>query len=213
MEDEIWALISEAENLYEVSTFGRVRRVGSDNLLGQWKNNKGYLMVSLSVNGRNKQRLVHRLVALGFIENPDNKNEVNHIDFDPTNNYVTNLEWLTHQENMQHTADAGRLGKAFCIRGHERTKDNIYPKSNGCIACNRMKSTAYQGNPITRPGSTWTREYCPKGHRQVLTNIYISKSKDRANPVIKCKSCRHDMAVKRWQRGKRIMTKYFGGGE
>ena len=63
-------------------------------------NNSGYLQIKLiAVNGKRKGELVHRLVALHFIENPEGKPEVNHIDRDKQNNSVENLEWVTHGEN------------------------------------------------------------------------------------------------------------------
>lgn len=74
-------------------------------------NHDGYKVVS--INNRNIG--VHRLVALAFISNeePLIKKEVNHIDFDRTNNRVENLEWLSHAENIKHSADNGRYIPKF----------------------------------------------------------------------------------------------------
>ena len=64
---------------------------------------KGYLRVSLSKNNKVKRFLVHRLVACCFIDNVDGKICVNHIDGNKENNHVSNLEWVSHSENEQHS--------------------------------------------------------------------------------------------------------------
>jgi len=70
---------------------------------------RGYSNVCIVVNGKRKYCLVHRLVAMTFIPNPLNKKQVNHIDGNKKNNNVTNLEWCTNQENMQHASKMGLL--------------------------------------------------------------------------------------------------------
>ena len=62
---------------------------------------------SVRLYGINLQ--VHRLVAMVFIPNPENKPEVNHIDCNPSNNHVSNLEWVTHRENLEHQYKTGGL--------------------------------------------------------------------------------------------------------
>lgn len=114
--EEIWKDVNGYE--YQVSNKGNVRskdkhqffwnsvknceRVLKGRLLKPYKYESGYLIVTLYKNGKPKPILVHRLVAETFIENPLNKKEVNHIDCDKGNNNVSNLEWVTPKENMQH---------------------------------------------------------------------------------------------------------------
>lgn len=61
-----------------------------------------YELVTISENNIRYKYLVHRLVAIHFIPNPNNYNEVNHINFDKTNNTVSNLEWCSRKENNNH---------------------------------------------------------------------------------------------------------------
>ena len=89
------------EGLYEVSNLGRVRRNGK--ILKPWKNNWGYLLVSLCKNGIVRNARIHRLVALAFIPNPQNLPQVNHKDEDKTNNAVSNLEWCTAGYNINYS--------------------------------------------------------------------------------------------------------------
>lgn len=92
---------------YMVSTHGRVRK--GHRFLSQVRRN-GYPTVALYDQQRGKCRLeyVHRLVAKLFLERRPDQQQVNHIDFDRTNNHVSNLEWCTNKENCQHTSRAGR---------------------------------------------------------------------------------------------------------
>jgi hypothetical protein len=72
----------------------------------------GYLRVKLSKNGKTKKCRVHRLVAEAFLDNPEKKPEVNHIDEDKTNNQVENLEWIWHKDNINHGTHNERSAKA-----------------------------------------------------------------------------------------------------
>ena len=131
--DEIWKPVPGYEGLYEVSTSGRVkacaRTVVGRNQSSEFKRyypekilafhylEHGYTQVYLNKDGHSKGFLVHRLVAQVFIPNPENKPEVNHKDRNAKNNSLTNLEWVTKQENIDHALDNGwnphlsRLGK------------------------------------------------------------------------------------------------------
>lgn len=121
MEQEIWKPISEFEDLYEVSNYGNVRakdryvntatgiRHYKSRMLIQEKTRDGHYRVALCNAGYKKRILVHRLVASAFIPNPNNYPVINHIDGNPANNYVSNLEWTTIQENVLHAYKLGLL--------------------------------------------------------------------------------------------------------
>ena len=75
-------------------------------------NHTSYLFLTLSKEGKTKKFGLHQLMALNFVENPENKPHVNHIDNNGLNNTPSNLEWVTHSENMLHAQKQGRLFNA-----------------------------------------------------------------------------------------------------
>ena len=111
---EIWKDIKNFKGRYKISNHGRVYSLLSKKILIPDVNSKsGYCRVTLLDNEKNKIKfLVHRLVALHFIDNFENKSFVNHIDNNTSNNYIKNLEWVTHSENMIHAEKQGRLFEA-----------------------------------------------------------------------------------------------------
>ena len=119
---ESWKRIKEYRN-YLISDQGRVFNFKFKKFREPQKDTCGYLRVILCKNGIVKTHKVHRLVAIAFIENPENKPTVNHIDSDRTNNFVSNLEWNTHSENAQHGYDIG-LHKSVKGSKHYRAKLN-----------------------------------------------------------------------------------------
>ena len=90
---EIWKPIKNYEELYEVSNLGNVRNAKTLKILCKIKHRQGYQMTSLYKDGKQKYFLIHRLVAIAFIENPKNLEEINHIDENKENNNFSNLEW------------------------------------------------------------------------------------------------------------------------
>lgn len=101
-----WADVLGYEGLYSVSTEGQVYTHKYKKILKP-RSKKGYLNVSLSKNKKRKEFKIHRLVAIDFIPNTENKEQVNHIDGDKNNNKVTNLEWVTQSENIVHSYGLG----------------------------------------------------------------------------------------------------------
>lgn len=104
---ETWKDVEGFDGLYQVSDKGNVRSSYNNNFKGdvfngilkQKKNRSGYMEVSLCKDGRKRSFLVHRLVAIAYIENPFNLTQVNHKDEDKSNPSMDNLEWCTQKYN------------------------------------------------------------------------------------------------------------------
>lgn len=107
MGETIWKPIPGYEDYYLVSENGDVWSVRSKRNLVPKLQKSGYLRIALSVTGCRKDFPIHRLVALAFIPNPENKPTVNHINENKTDNRVENLEWATtHEQNVHGTRTA-----------------------------------------------------------------------------------------------------------
>lgn len=100
--DEEWRDIQGYEGQYRISSKGRVFSVKRNKMLKPCDNGHGYLFVNLYMNSKPKQSKVHRLVAMAFIANPENKRQINHKDGNKRNNAMENLEWSTNSENGIH---------------------------------------------------------------------------------------------------------------
>lgn len=138
---EEWKDVEGYESLYQVSNLGRVKslekhflRAYKDSyrtrtipakILKPFPTRTGYLLVKLTQNKTAKCFQVHRLVANAFIPNPQHKPQVNHINGVKTDNYISNLEWVTAQENTFHKNHI--LGFKFS----EETKENMRKKKLG----------------------------------------------------------------------------------
>lgn len=113
---EEWRDIEGYEGMYQVSNLGNVRglnRVDStgrkrkERILKPKVTSSGYHQAGLCKNSKVTNHLIHRLVAVAFIDNPDNKKTVNHKDGCKSNNKLMNLEWLTASENNKHAFSVG----------------------------------------------------------------------------------------------------------
>ncbi len=109
--EEVWKDFSFGNKEYSISSYGRVYGyLKEDDILSRLDVD-GYPIVTLGSKDKRRAFRIHRLVALNFVynKNPEVYNEVNHIDFDRTNNHYMNLEWCTHKENISYSIKAGRM--------------------------------------------------------------------------------------------------------
>lgn len=115
---EIWKYINGFNSQYMISNHGRVKSVyrkwingptlttiTKDRILKQVAGSKHSPYMGIVMGNSKKRYYIHRLVAIAFISNPHNKEQVNHKDGDKFNNHYSNLEWATHQENTKHAID------------------------------------------------------------------------------------------------------------
>lgn len=125
MSEEVWRPVVGYEGWYEVSNIGRVRRCGG-RVLTNLQGSRGYELVNLSVRGKTRLWLVHRLVAMAFVPNPCGFDVVNHLDENKTNNRANNLEWTTLAENFNYGTARMRSGigvsKYWASHKHPREK-------------------------------------------------------------------------------------------
>ena len=147
MKKEIWkdiyfidnGIIYDYRGLYQVSNFGRVKSLKrcvknqycdyiiKEKILKNGLKENGYLHVVLWKNSKHKTFYIHRLVALIFIPNQENKKEVNHIDGNKQNNIYSNLEWANSSENKKH---AYKLGLKNSKKGYENSKSRKIKQLN-----------------------------------------------------------------------------------
>lgn len=118
MQNEIWKDVVGYENIYQISNLANVRSVDrvvltrrgpkkyKSKLLTPHIANSGYKEIRLNNSDGGKTYLLHRLVALAFLENPDKCKIVNHIDGDKTNAIAENLEWCDYSKNNKHAYDS-----------------------------------------------------------------------------------------------------------
>ena len=143
MEREEWRKVPGYEELYEVSSIGRIRSLRpntrifdkENGIMRQKFDDKGYLRVNLHKDGKCKAALVSRVVAEAFIPNPNDYPEVGHDDDCKTNNTVENLYWTTRQENLTHNNLHLRIRDLRNQNGLKRVVDALAVPVIGTSIC------------------------------------------------------------------------------
>ena len=130
-EPEIYKPIKDYDN-YSISNLGNVKNNTNNKLLKIQKSSR-YSTIGLNHNSKTNAFLIHRLVAQAYIPNPENKEQVNHIDGNKANNLLCNLEWMTQSENIQHSFDIGLRPISEAVRESGRIAARDFGAKNGAI--------------------------------------------------------------------------------
>ena len=162
--EEIWKVVEEFPT-YEVSNLGRIKFTKS-NTIKTTKIKNGRVIIRFKINNKQYERFLSRILAIAFIPNPENKSDVNHIDENPLNNDLSNLEWTTRKENNNHGTRNKRASLKMLKNGGKRVKQidlqgnliKIYP------SCNRTQQHGFtfslvakvcRGEQNTHKGFKW----------------------------------------------------------
>ena len=181
---EMWTPITEFENLYEVSNLGRIKTIKTGKIREGYFSNCGYKVINLSKKSKQYVKLVHRLVIDNFIGTEDKTLTVNHKDHNKNNNTLSNLEYMTHEENIKEAWESGIYNNRV-----EKQKENM--KGN-TIGSRKIYQYDNEGNLINEWNSI--KEACkyygwyPNAHisecckgKYKTSHGYIWKYKEEEN--------------------------------
>jgi len=151
MQEEIWLPIVGYEGLYSVSNLGNIKRVERIKFTKNgrmwklkerpcviWDNSHGYMTASLHKESVTKTKTVHRIVAIAFLSNEENKKCVNHKNEIRNDNRVDNLEWCTYSENSKHAFDVLKRDRRI---GKGMGGDNARSVSIKCVQTDKVFSS------------------------------------------------------------------------
>ncbi len=161
----MWKIIEEFPK-YEICKKGKIRNIKTCRIWVSKCDKYGYPVQTLYKDKKRKTKTVHRLVALAFIPNPKNKPEINHKNGIKTDNKVSNLEWMSHKENIQHAHDTGlkntkaacaaaamtKRSKTHCKNGH---LFDYVEKCTGKRRCKICLSAADRIRYVNKIGGQW----------------------------------------------------------
>lgn len=173
---EIWKDVKGYDGLYMISSYGRLWSCRRKVIMSTPKDNNGYPRTNLSKQGKKKNVSIHRLVALAFVSNEENKPYVNHIDETKDNNYYKNLEWCTSKENYHHGTNTERIKQTqrSSIRyiNHNKRMAKLYSKPVVGVHIKSNKILRFDsGKHAERSGfSNSCIRACIKGERKTHKN-------------------------------------------
>ena len=157
--EEKWEILKEFPD-YAISTFGRIKNLKTRRILKTYVTKRKYEYILLARNGKQHNLQVHRLVAQTFIPNPLNKPCVNHLDYNPSNNNVNNLEWVTHSENCKYSSK----NISLALKGKSKTLEHKKATIKAMLKNNKKEHYVYKNNKyfifrIKRNGNDYNKTF------------------------------------------------------
>ena len=191
-QNEVWKPIPETHGIYEASSFGRVRSIDrletqrngrqylrKGRILATHRNRNGYLQVSPRVDGKQFERMAHRLVLAAFTGEFPKNMQVCHINGNPQDNRIENLRWGTYSDNVYDRVRHGthnQKSKTHCPQGHPLDVPNLTPsaiKRNArqCLACSRAHAQIARGKSKGIDQSSKLKEFSD-AHYLKITSFF-----------------------------------------
>lgn len=207
---EVWKDIEGYEDLYMISNYGNVKSLEKKDSLGRIRSEKilklqktawGYFQLTLHKDNKKKNFLIHRLVAMAFIENPNNHLEVNHKDEDKTNNKVENLEWCDRTYN----ANFGTIKERLAEHSRRRIGEN-HPMHGRIGVKSPRYGTTGEKSPVAR------RIIC-ETTGEIFITIREASRKMNINESNICDCCRggRKTAGKHPTTKEKLVWRYYNG--
>lgn len=192
MLEEVWEDIPGWEGKYQVSNLARVRSIFRyRKILSQYIDKWGYYEVNLYCDNKTTHKKVHRLVAEAFIDNPDNKPCVDHIDTNKLNNLPDNLRWCTYKENANNPLTLKHLSES------QTGEKNYWFGKKQPESMRRKRSVATHGEKAYWYGKKRDAETKEKLRRAAISRGWIGEKHPRAKPVLQI-SLSDNSVIKKW---------------
>lgn len=172
---ELWKPVVNWENKYEISSFGRLRNLLTQNIISGWLGKNGYRCVTL---GHSNKKNIHAIVLESFVgQRPCSNHCCNHIDGNKLNNRLDNLEWVTYSENNSHAYRTGlkKPIKPDSQRFRERSVQSCSEgKGNVKLSSDQVRKIRRQWSEDNRTMRSLGREYNISHHQ--ISNLLKGKS-------------------------------------